>query len=79
MQETLFPGLLLWRYVNLTLYGSIEDVFQSVVPRSSVNNADCQTSALWFFMELQYRVGAGALALVWSSCHPFTQCALVWV
>ena len=23
MQETLFPGLLFWRYVNLTLYGSV--------------------------------------------------------
>ena len=22
MQETIFPGLLFWRYVNLTLYGS---------------------------------------------------------
>ena len=23
MQESLFPGLLFWRYVNLTLYGRI--------------------------------------------------------
>ena len=38
MQETLFSGLLLWRYVNLTLYGRVVlPKISSITPKNGCN------------------------------------------